>query len=263
MSLTPETARWFSDRRGIQRETLEAFGIETEGEGVTFPYPDGAVKHRATLDKVEVNGKLRHRMWFAPTCPDGQPPFLPPGYSGGKRQVVWEGETDTMAAWQAAPSDMKPCVLGMGGANAFGPKGLSAERIQAAFGDVNERAKTAIEKSTKLAEEMTEITKGNVEALVASSKVAARGVEALGQEVAEFGRRSFEEASTAVKSFAEVKSPTDLFRLQSEFAKNQFDSMIAESSRLSETVIKLAGDVIEPLSSRYSVAAERVKSAAL
>jgi phasin family protein len=140
---------------------------------------------------------------------------------------------------------------------------VAAERMQAALGDVNARAKDAMERSTRIVEEMTEFTKGNVEAIVASSKAAARGVEALGQEVAEFGRKSFEEASTAVKSFAEVRSPTDFFRLQSEFAKSQFDAMVAESSRVSENMIKLAGEMMEPLSSRYSVAAERVKNAAL
>ena len=138
---------------------------------------------------------------------------------------------------------------------------LVDDRVQAIFGDVNERAKAAFEKNARLVEELTELTRGNVEALVSSSKAAARGVEALGQEAAEYGRKSFEEASAAFRSFAEVKSPTDLFRLQSEFAKTQFDSMVAESSKVSETVLKLAGEVFEPLSSRYSVAAERVKSA--
>lgn len=136
-----------------------------------------------------------------------------------------------------------------------------ADRIQAVFGDVNERAKTAIERNTKVAEEMTDLTKGNIEALVASTKVAAKGVEKIGQEVAEYSRKSFEDASAAIKGFADVKSPADLFRLQGEFARTQFDSVIAESSKLSETMIKLAGDVFEPITSRYSVAAERVKNA--
>src|SRR5687768_5537774 len=91
---------------------------------------------------------------------------------------------------------------------------VAADSIQAVFGDVNERAKSTVEKSAKLMEELTELTKGNVEAIVASSKVAAKGVETLGQEAADYGRRSFEEASAALKSFAEVKSPTDFFRLQ-------------------------------------------------
>jgi phasin family protein len=137
----------------------------------------------------------------------------------------------------------------------------AADRIQAVFGDVNERAKTAMERNARLAEEVTELAKGNVEALVASTKVAAKGVETIGQEVAEFSRKSFEDASAALKGFADVKSPTDLFRLQSDFARSQFDMIVAESSKLSETMLKLAGQVAEPITGRYSVAAERVRSA--
>ena len=140
---------------------------------------------------------------------------------------------------------------------------VAADRFQAVIGDVNERAKAAAEKGAKLIEEATELTKGNVEALVASSKIAAKGVETLGQEAADYGRRSFEEASAALKSFAEVKSPTDFFRLQSDYARSAFDSLVAETSKVSEQVIKLAGEVAEPITSRYSVAAERVKTLAL
>lgn len=137
-----------------------------------------------------------------------------------------------------------------------------ADRLQAVFGDVNERARTQIERTTRMAEEMTELSKGNVEAMVASTKIVAKGFETVGQEVAEYGRKSFEDASAALKSFTEVKSATDFFRLQSDFARTQFDGFVSESSKLSETMIKLAGDVAEPLASRYSVAAERVKAVA-
>jgi phasin family protein len=137
----------------------------------------------------------------------------------------------------------------------------AADRFQAVFGDVNERAKGAFERNARVAEELTELTKGNVEAMVASTKAAAKGVEALGQEVAEFSRKSFEDASAALKGFADVKSPTDFFRLQSDFARSQFDMMVAETSRFSEVALKVAGDVAQPITSRYSVAAERVRTA--
>ena len=136
------------------------------------------------------------------------------------------------------------------------------DRAQAVFGDINERAKQTVERSSRMVEEMTDLTRGNVEAIVASSKVAARGLETLGQEVAEFSRRSFEEASAAVKNLAEVRSAPDFFRLQTEFARTAFDSIVAESSKMSEAMIKLAGEVAEPITSRYSVAAERVKNIA-
>jgi phasin family protein len=139
---------------------------------------------------------------------------------------------------------------------------FAAEQIKAAFGDVNERARSAIERSAKLAEEVADLTRGNVEAFVASSKAAATGVETLSQEAADYGRRSFEEASAALKNVGDVKSATDFFKLQSDYARGAFDTAVAESARLSETFIKVAGDVAEPLTSRYTVAAERVKNLA-
>jgi hypothetical protein len=132
MSLAPETIRWFKDRRGIDQTTLEAFGIDSEDAGVTIPYPDGAVKHRATLEKVD--GK--HRMWFDPKAAYGQPPFLAPDFStDGKSKIVFEGESDTMAAWQAAPSDIKPHIMGISGATAFGPRGIPDEKVEELFGE--------------------------------------------------------------------------------------------------------------------------------
>jgi len=139
---------------------------------------------------------------------------------------------------------------------------IAAEQFRAAFGDINERAKAAAEKSAKIVEELADLTRGNVEALVASSKIAAKGVETLSQDAAEYSRKSFEEASAVLKSFAEVKSATDFFKLQGDYARSAFDAAVAEGARVSETVLKLAGDVAEPINSRYTVAAERVKTLA-
>jgi phasin family protein len=139
---------------------------------------------------------------------------------------------------------------------------FAADQLKTVFGDANERARAAVERSAKIVEELADLTRGNVEAFVASSKVAAKGVEALGQDAAEYSRKSFEEASAALKGFAEVRSATDLFKLQGDFARAAFDQAVAESARMSETVLKLAGDVAEPITSRYTVAAERVKTLA-
>lgn len=138
----------------------------------------------------------------------------------------------------------------------------AAQKTQAFFGDVNARAKDAADKTAKMVEELTDLARGNVEAVVASSKVAAKGAETLGQEAAEYGRKRFEEASAALRSLSDAKTPADFFRLQSEYAKNAFDSYMSESAKVSETLVKLAGDIAEPITSRYSVAAERVKGLA-
>ena len=135
-------------------------------------------------------------------------------------------------------------------------------KAQAFFADFNDRTKAAVEKSTKLVEEANDFAKGNVEAIVESSRIAAKGFETLGQDAAEYGRKSFESATAALKTFATVKSPTELFKLQSDFFRTSFDSYVAEASKNTEALLKLAGDAAQPLSNRVAVAAEKVKTAA-
>ena len=138
----------------------------------------------------------------------------------------------------------------------------ATEQFRGAMNDVNQRGQVAMEKSARMVEEMADLARGNMEALVASSKTAAKYVETLTQGAADYNRRSFEQASATLRSFAEVKSPTDFFRLQSEFARTQFDSMVSEGARVSETMVKMSGDVAEPITSRVSVASERLKAVA-
>jgi len=136
------------------------------------------------------------------------------------------------------------------------------EKTQAMFADFNEKAKAQVEKHTKLVGEATEFAKGNVEALVESGKIAAKGFETLGQDAADYGRRSFEHATAALKSMSAVKSPADFFKLQSDYVRASFDSMVAETSKTTEAMIKLAGDAAQPISSRVALAVEKVKVAA-
>jgi phasin family protein len=85
----------------------------------------------------------------------------------------------------------------------------------------------------------------------------------MAQEAAEAARTNFEQVTNAFKSFASVKSPTELFQLQSEYARSTFDQLIAAASKTSEQMLKLAGEVAQPLSSRYAVASEQVKTATI
>jgi phasin family protein len=135
-----------------------------------------------------------------------------------------------------------------------------ADKVQAVFGDAQARIKTAWDKQSKLGEELVELAKGNVEAVVASARVAAKHGEEFGQEAADYSKKSFENAIALFRSFASAKSPTELFQLQSDFAKSSFDSAVAETSKVSEKLLKIAGEVAQPISNRYAVAAEKLKA---
>ncbi|UZK68326.1 TIGR01841 family phasin [Sphingomonas sp. S1-29] len=138
----------------------------------------------------------------------------------------------------------------------------TTEQTQAMLGEMNDRAKGMMEKNAKMVEEMNEMAKGNLEAVTESGRIAAKGMEALTQEAAEFGRKSFEQATAAMKSMAAVKSPTELFKLQSDYMRAAFDAYVAEASKTTEHMMKLAGDAAQPLSNRMAIAAEKAKPVA-
>lgn len=138
----------------------------------------------------------------------------------------------------------------------------AAAKGQAYFAEINDRAKAAFEKGQKAVEEMGEFSKGNVEAIVESGKIAAKGLETLGQGYAEYGRKTFEGATAALKNLATVKTPAEFLQMQTEFVRGQFDSLVAETSKNTEAFLKLAGDVAQPISNRVAVAAEKIKVAA-
>jgi phasin family protein len=135
-------------------------------------------------------------------------------------------------------------------------------KTQAFFGDAQARTQATMEKSAKLFEDMVAFNKDNLEAVVESSKIAAKGAETLGQGAADYAKRSFEHATQVMQTLSSVKSPTEFMKLQSGFARSAFDSMVAQTSRSTEHMMKLAGEIAQPLSNRVAVAAEKMKTVA-
>ncbi|MFM5884356.1 MAG: phasin family protein [Novosphingobium sp.] len=135
-------------------------------------------------------------------------------------------------------------------------------KIKDAMTDAQDRAKVAFEKSQAAFGEAGEFTKGNVEALVESGKILAAGLQDMGKDYVAEGKTALETVQADIKTLAAVKSPTDFFKLQGEILRRNFDAAVATGSKRSEAVLKLAGDAFAPLSTRVSLAVEKVKQAA-
>lgn len=131
-----------------------------------------------------------------------------------------------------------------------------------AVSELQTRAKAAYEKSTEVAGEVGDFTKGNVEALVESGKILSEGVQELGKTYVEEAKSAFETITADMKEMAAVKSPTELFQLQGKLMRRNFDAMVAFGSKSSETMVKLASESMAPLSSRMSLAADKISKVA-
>ena len=135
-------------------------------------------------------------------------------------------------------------------------------KVQETVAEAQERAKAAFEKSQALFGDAGEFTKGNVEALVESGKILAAGLQGLGKDYVTEGKTAFETVQADIKELAAVKSPADFFKLQGEIMRRNFDAAVAAGSKHSEAVLKLSNDAFAPVSTRVSLAIEKVKKAA-
>jgi len=131
----------------------------------------------------------------------------------------------------------------------------TAETMQA-------KAEDAMGKGKQAFDDMTAFGQGNVEAMVESTRVAFKGMEAMAQARAAFAKQSFDATVQTLKSMAEVRSPADLFKLQGEYLRTSMDALVAETSRSTEATLKLVGEIAQPIQNRVAIAAEKVRTAA-
>lgn len=134
--------------------------------------------------------------------------------------------------------------------------------ITTAFSDLQGKAKEAYEKSTAAATEAGDFAKGNAEALVEAGKILVEGLKGLGSELVTESKSAFETVSADMKELTAIKSPADFFKFQSELLRRNFDAAVAYSAKSTEAAVKLASDAVAPLSTRVSLAVEKVSKAA-
>lgn len=128
--------------------------------------------------------------------------------------------------------------------------------------DAQGKAKDAFEKSTAMFGDYAEFSKGNVEAAVESGKILSEGLQDIGTSLIAESRSAFESASADVKDMAAAKSPTDLLQLQTELVRKSFDTAVAYGSKNTEAMLKIASEAFAPLSSRVSIAVDKVRQSA-
>jgi len=132
----------------------------------------------------------------------------------------------------------------------------------AGFEQAQAKMKEGYERAVKTAEQLAEFNKGNVEAIVTSSKILATGLQDISKHVATTAKANLDETVSTFKALTGVKSLKEAFDIQTSFARTYFEKAIAESGKLTETSLKLAEQAYAPLTARLNVAVETFTSRA-
>lgn len=151
--------------------------------------------------------------------------------------------TDKFAAAQKAFGD----VVGQAKQNLEGYAKTQQEQIQKASAQL-----------MKSYEDLNALTKGNVDAVVQSGTIVAKGAEEAGKQVAAFTQASLEQSLAIGKSALAVKSIRELIDLQNSYLKSSLDALVAESTKWQQLSIKVTNEALAPLNARVNVAVEKL-----
>jgi hypothetical protein len=107
-------------------------------------------------------------------------------------------------------------------------------------------------------EEFQSFGKDGFEAYVASSTAMTKGMQAIAQEAADFSRKSFEKGTAAIEKMTAVKSFDKAIEAQQAFAKESYDAMVAQMTKMNELYLNTAKEAFKPFEA--SLAAFGVKA---
>ena len=136
----------------------------------------------------------------------------------------------------------------------------ATKQVEEFTAEAKKTMEEGVEKMAKGVEDVTSFSQDNVEAMMTSGKVFAKATEEMNAEIIAFSKKSYQDSMAAAKEISGVKSVSEFFEKQTEFAKTAFESYVSEATKLNEIYSSAAKDAFEPLNARFTAAADMVKT---
>lgn len=108
----------------------------------------------------------------------------------------------------------------------------------------------------KTYDDVLSFNQANVDALVQSGTKLATGIEEVTKEYFGFAGKTFEQAMDNAKALTACKTATDVIQMQQKFAKDAWESAVAETNRMTEMGTVITKSVLEPIQARYKATFE-------
>lgn len=137
----------------------------------------------------------------------------------------------------------------------------STQATQKGFEQAISASKKQLDDMIKVYDEVATFGRDNVDACLAASNAATRLVEEFNSEVTALSKQAYEANLAAYKAFAGVKTPKELFDLQSELVKSRYEDTLASFNKLNALFTSAANDAFAPLNARVAATMDKVSKA--
>lgn len=99
--------------------------------------------------------------------------------------------------------------------------------------------------------------KEGMDAFIKAGEIWAKGAEDLGKAYFAFVQEAAESGSEATKAILSAKSLKDVFDLQGEIARKNFDKSLSEGKKFSELSIKVVNETFQPIQKQFAAVVEK------
>ena len=109
----------------------------------------------------------------------------------------------------------------------------------------------------KLAQDAAVAGQDQLDAILKSSTIVAKGVEDIVKTCMEIAQDTGEKTATATKSIFACKTLNELTDVQTRLAQSGFDDLMSNATKLSEISVKLYTDAFAPINDQFGKAIKK------
>ena len=101
-------------------------------------------------------------------------------------------------------------------------------------------------------EDFQKFSKGQLEAVTAVATTVTKGLQEIATESTDYSKKAFAANSAVVEKLLGAKSVETAIQIQTEFAKSAYEGFVAQSTKMNEMLVKLAGEAFKPVQSAFA-----------
>ncbi|MDH5750134.1 MAG: TIGR01841 family phasin [Rhodospirillales bacterium] len=162
--------------------------------------------------------------------------------------------SEQVSAAVAAGKDAVESVVKAG--NEAAAKGLE-QAVALTKEQVEAAAKTGSE-VFRTVEDMVAFSKANMDAVMASSSIFAKGIQDFNSLMFDLAQTSLEDSVAATQALLKCKSVTEAVEVQNDLVRNSYTKTVNDSRKLSDISARVSEASLAPLSDRFNEAVERL-----
>lgn len=135
----------------------------------------------------------------------------------------------------------------------------ATKKVENFTAEAQKTVEQSVEKIAKGVEDAAAFGQDNVEAIVTSSKIAAKAAESLNAEILAYSKKTYEDSLAAAKELTACKSISELVEKQTAFGKAAVEGFIAQATKINEMMASASKEISEPVNARFNAAVDIMK----